>query len=475
MKAGSLFSGEIQTRGNLACCDKHSISCNPFRLDTSVLGDQDLHLSPLNTTLSFEGMVDGNSNSFHYGNEHVDFILTLNPKNNGVYGHASLDDGNSYVIEYCGNGIHALKHLDVSKLEQGVGEDYVDEGPKNKTFLLSEVDYKDSRSIKTYSVKFYYTPQFAATTSDIETFIEQVIQETNQGYINSRVSLRVKAFCSEKSKLNDNSNSAALLTAFKNMKGSTGALRGSADVAVLLTGQTMGNVCGRAYLDTIASGATVSVCAKQCALGYYSFGHEIGHNIGLGHNNEVYQNPYFRDGHGHLIAQGSANTGARTILAYYANGHGPRVNYYSNPSVNHPITRTPTGVNGLSNNARIMNMMSNALSMIGDEKSSCSDSFPSGTTSCAVAGEKRYFRKKWFGRQPESVCRAICNAREQCIAWNSHNRSTWCHIYEARIKSSRNHHSGPALTKDCFLDKSSCVMRNRQAKRKFLGKVSCRL
>ena len=45
----------------------------------------------------------------------------------------------------------------------------------------------DTRTIVTYTVKVYYTPQFAATTADIDGFIDQVIQETNQGYINSQV------------------------------------------------------------------------------------------------------------------------------------------------------------------------------------------------------------------------------------------------------------------------------------------------
>ena len=46
---------------------------------------------------------------------------------------------------------------------------------------------KDTTTIVTYTVKVYYTPQFEAHTSDIKGFVDQVVQETNQGYINSKV------------------------------------------------------------------------------------------------------------------------------------------------------------------------------------------------------------------------------------------------------------------------------------------------
>ena len=46
---------------------------------------------------------------------------------------------------------------------------------------------RDTESIVTYTVKVYYTPKFAAFTDDVEGFIDEVITETNQGYINSKV------------------------------------------------------------------------------------------------------------------------------------------------------------------------------------------------------------------------------------------------------------------------------------------------
>ena len=41
-------------------------------------------------------------------------------------------------------------------------------------------------------------------------------------------------------------------------------------------------------------------------------------------------------------------------MAYFSDGHGRKVNYYSNPEVIFPATNTATGVVGLSNNARVI-------------------------------------------------------------------------------------------------------------------------
>merc|ERR550517_1959205 len=81
---------------------------------------------------------------------------------------------------------------------------------------------------------------------------------------------------------------------------------------------------------------------KSCAVGYYSFGHEIGHN--------------------HLIEKGY-----RTVLAYNSPGYSTRVNYYSNPAINYPGTGTSTGVNGLSNNARVITENRYAMDALGSD------------------------------------------------------------------------------------------------------------
>merc|ERR1711973_825485 len=100
--------------------------------------------------------------------------------------------------------------------------------------------------IVTYTVKVYYTPEFRDATADIDGWLDQQIQEVNQGYINSRVPLRVKLHCAELARvkegyINDNNNA---LKDFEKLKGSFTALRGSADQAALFVtdfGEWYGN------------------------------------------------------------------------------------------------------------------------------------------------------------------------------------------------------------------------------------------
>merc|ERR1712126_311772 len=67
-------------------------------------------------------------------------------------------------------------------------------------------------------------------------------------------------------------------------------------------------------------GYGVSVVKKSCALGYYSFGHEAGHNLGADHNPRVAMKPIKGDGHGHLITPRglTRRSGYRTIMSYNA-------------------------------------------------------------------------------------------------------------------------------------------------------------
>jgi len=149
-------------------------------------------------------------------------------------------------------------------------------------------------------------------------------------------------------------------------------VRDTADTAALITLNL--DYCGLAYTNVLSSGSSLSVTKKSCATGYYSFGHEIGHNIAALHNPEAHTASLvsswtYSYAFGHLIAKGSASTGARTVMAYNAAGHSTRVNYWSNPAVNYPITGTPTGVAGVSNNAALLTLRRYTLAAVGDESS----------------------------------------------------------------------------------------------------------
>lgn len=206
--------------------------------------------------------------------------------------------------------------------------------------------------------------------------LDQVIAETNLGYINSKIPVRVKALCIEEANI-DQSSASDTLETFTNMKGipwkseTIAALRNTADAAVLLVQDFDDNYCGYGWIGTTYEGGpTFSTVKKSCALGYFTIGHELGHNFGCHHNKEQDTNKNIPFGHGHLI-----EGGARTIMAYHVSGYDSKVNYYSNPDVIYPGTGTPTGVEGVSNNAAVITNNRFAMAALGDESSTCSSSF----------------------------------------------------------------------------------------------------
>ena len=83
-------------------------------------------------------------------------------------------------------------------------------------------------------------------------------------------------FCIEEATINDMSDYSTFITTFRNMKGSATATRNTADAAFLLTQSMGGGACGVGYMSAYASGWTISIGTKSCALGYYTFGHELG-------------------------------------------------------------------------------------------------------------------------------------------------------------------------------------------------------
>ena len=112
--------------------------------------------------------------------------------------------------------------------------------------------------------------------------MDQVLAETNLGYMNSGVALRVQRFCLELATINDTQLSLSFLNKFQAMKvgpvlaprvtchvsphqGSVVTLRNSADAAHLFADKFAS--CGVAYIHSVRAKLTLSISRKSCALG----------------------------------------------------------------------------------------------------------------------------------------------------------------------------------------------------------------
>ena len=350
-----------------ACCNSpRLLSCSLATINPSVLGSTAQLVLPNNITATFANRVAGNANAFNYVGPQADVLISCNSGMTTCHGHAMVAGAKSYVLENCGPDGHVWKQINVTGAQEAdsirVPKASADLRPNHDQLVRAAAT--DNTTKVTYSIKFYYTPEFAAVTPDIPGWVAQILSETNQGYANSQVPLQAVLCKIEAATIIDNASSLTLINNFAVMKASTALIRDSADVAFLLVNDY--DSCGIAYFDVLSmsSPLTLSTAMKSCSVGYYSSGHEICHNVGCSHDKAYAGTTPYNYAYGHLIAPG----GYRTIMAYPNAAYSTRVNYYSNANVNLPQTGTSTGAT-LENNAALLMINRMSLAAVGNELS----------------------------------------------------------------------------------------------------------
>jgi len=244
-----------------------------------------------------------------------------------------------FKIEPLGLGLHAIIRVDKCKFPPEHPPEF-----KNGTLHRGTTDNKIlEKTMQGGShltdVLVAYTPSAANASGDINGLIQTAISETNQSYENSDVSVKLYLIHSVQVNYTE---SGSFQTDLNRFEGTADGymdeihdLRDqyAADVCVLIINNS--DYCGLA--STIYADATTAFCVVHydCATGYYSFGHEIGHLQGarhdMGHDDELEPFPY---GHGYIYTPDDW----RTIMAYNdpANcpgGYCDRIQYWSNPDI----------------------------------------------------------------------------------------------------------------------------------------------
>eukprot|EP00095_Tigriopus_kingsejongensis_P011820 maker-scaffold423_size175618-snap-gene-0.9 protein:Tk11820 transcript:maker-scaffold423_size175618-snap-gene-0.9-mRNA-1 annotation:"hypothetical protein" len=207
--------------------------------------------------------------------------------------------------------------------------------------------------------------EFEDVTTDIKSFVNQAIAETNIGYSNSKIPLRLKLHCLLKAPtIRETKNMEAMVYKFYNYTfGDMDALRMSADTTLLLVKKF--GACGGAISNNTE--VPLGVINKGCALGYYSFGHELAHMFGCGHNSEATKKGYYPYGFGKFLNP-PTNSGYRTIMSYGRSGYNRRINYFSGPNIVYQGIRTGDESH---DNARLLTEKRFIISQIGDESVQC--------------------------------------------------------------------------------------------------------
>lgn len=258
-----------------------------------------------------------------------------------------------YQIRYLEKGIHSLREIDQSKFPKE-GEPLK---PVRQPAGLPLADPCSTDPATEIDVMVVYTADArtaAGGTAAMEATVYLAVAEANQAYLNSNITQRLRLVHTEEVSYTESGNINTDLSRLQN--GADGfmdnvpTLRNTfaADVVSLIT-ENGGGYCGLGYfMQTVSSAFSESaycVVARSCATGYYSFAHELGHNMGADHDcaNAGASGSYSFNRGWVNTAPTSPATPWRTIMSYNGTPSSTRVQYFSNPGINYPVGGDPMG------------------------------------------------------------------------------------------------------------------------------------
>ncbi len=285
------------------------------------------------------------------GSNEITIILTV--KGQALCGNITSDN-QTYHIEPISPPLHRISLSDYSKLPNEHLP--IDTPTVSQTDLPEDLSYKRGDDGTIIHVMVVYTQQAALESGSINALIQLAIDETNLSYETSKIQTRLNLVHTHQVDYMERDILTDLERLASQHDGDMDEIHGlrdqyCADIVVLI--ESVNNYCGVSYLNADSEHA-FCVVSNECATGYYSFGHEIGHLYGARHNpeadSEVFPYPY---GHGYLHA-----SGWRTIMSYNNSqicpgGMCKRILHWSNPSMRYQDIYM--GSFSIHNNARLLN------------------------------------------------------------------------------------------------------------------------
>jgi peptidyl-Asp metalloendopeptidase len=258
-------------------------------------------------------------------------------------------NGQMYQIRAEGESIHAVREIDQSVFPDEADPIPVFAQPDAAPFSTPTPQTDDGSII---DVLVVYTAAAAGASGNITSEIQLAIDETNQSYANSGIAQRVRLVHSEQVVYTETGNSSTDLDRLQGPSDgyidNVHTLRESYGADVVSLWVESLDACGIGYLmihvSTSFAPNAFSVVARDCATGYYSFGHEMGHNMGAHHDRYASpENGAYSYSHGYVYVPDKW----RTVMAYNdecsSKGYNcKRIPYWSNPNVSY--NGIPTGI-----------------------------------------------------------------------------------------------------------------------------------
>jgi peptidyl-Asp metalloendopeptidase len=242
-----------------------------------------------------------------------------------------------YRVEYAGNGVHWVTLVNESLFAScGTDGSHAVHSPLDRDPGAGHSpDRAGNPDIDILVVYSTAAKNQVGGTTAMNNKINLAITETNQAYANSLVDQRLVLVHTEE--MIGYTESSSMSTMLTQLRSKTD---GNMDDAHLLRDQYGADAvvmicrnnqyCGIAYLMVNVSASfqssAFSVVSYSCATGYYSFGHELGHNFGCAHDPDNAGAAAYNYSYGFR----TSNNQYRTVMAY---APGTRKKYFSSPNV----------------------------------------------------------------------------------------------------------------------------------------------
>ncbi len=303
---------------------------------------------------------EGNASGSRTWIGHIEGIpyssVTLVIKNGIMTGNIAVDD-RIYQVGFAGNGVHMVREIDQSiyppEAEPG-RVDNVRDAPSSmipetldSTSSEGDATVLDGRAtIKSMDVLVVYTTaakNVQGGQTAIENLIDTAIAESNTGYANSGINQRLNLVHTAEVTYTESGDIQTDRDRLQNpsdgFMDNVASLRDTyhADLVTLIV-DNGGGYCGIAYImETVAltfQDHAFNVVADECATGYYSFAHELGHIMSARH--DWYVDPTNLSPYSYNHAYVNETVLRRSVMAYNndcadSGVYCTRLNWWSNP------------------------------------------------------------------------------------------------------------------------------------------------
>ncbi len=285
---------------------------------------------------------------------------------------ANIDlQGKQYHLTITNAGSYQFEEIDQSIFPEEI--ELVPAGADTSAdFSYTQSDTTSATSGYDIDVMVVYTPTArskAGGTSQMQNLINLAVSETNTGYQRSGIFSSMRLVHTEEINYDEailSSSSGwgtalSQLTQADNIIDNVQTLRNTygADLVVMVVEDM--TYCGIGWLMTPnytydSDSVGYSIVSRGCATGYYSFGHETGHNMGAHHDRD-----HAGGGTGmydYSFGYQDPNFSFRTVMSYSCTSYCPRINNWSNPDVYYngkPTGVTSTASNGADNRLTLNN------------------------------------------------------------------------------------------------------------------------